>query len=82
MKLSWKDRATNLNSCPVPGLLSEFPHVQLPSNLEDMAIEALCSDFSSLSTTMHQSINREPRTNVNIHKVIKFFRLNLRLQTI
>jgi len=30
MKQSWKDRATKLNNCPVPGLLVEFPHVRLP----------------------------------------------------
>ena len=48
-------------------------------------IEALRSDFTKLSTTMHQSINREPRHDVNIHKVIKFFgppHFKLRLQTI
>ena len=73
MKQSWKDRATNLNSRPVPGLRAEFPHVRLPGNLEDMVTKALRSDFSSLSTTMHRSINREPRINVNIHKVIKKF---------
>jgi len=53
MKQSWKDRATNLNSHLVPGLLAAFPHVQLPGILEDMVIKALYSDFSSFSTTMH-----------------------------
>ena len=72
MKESWKDRATDLNSCPVPGLLAEFPHVRLPGNLEDMVIEALCSDFTSLSTIIHRFIDREPRIDENIHKVIKF----------
>ena len=50
-----------------------------------MVIKALHSDFSLLSTTMHWSINREPRIDVNIHKVIKFIRPHefvLRLQTI
>ena len=41
MKQSWKDRATELNNRPLPGLLAEFPHVRLPGNLEDMVIEAL-----------------------------------------
>ena len=73
MKQSWKDRATELNNRPVSGLLAEFPHVRLPGNLEDMVIKALYSDFTTLSITMHRSINREPRIDVNIHKVIKFF---------
>ena len=50
-----------------------------------MVIETLRSDFRSLSTTMYQSINREPRIDVNIHKVIKFFwprAFLLQLQTI
>ena len=85
MKQSWKDRATKLNNRPVLGLLTEFPHVRLPGNLEDMVIEALRSDFTKLSTTMHRSINRELRIDVNIHKFIKFFgppHFKLRLQTI
>ena len=53
MKQSWKDRATELNNRPLPGLLAEFPHVRLPGNLEDMVIEALRSDFTTLSTTMY-----------------------------
>ena len=83
MKQSWKDRATKLNNRPVPGLLAEFPHVRLPGNLEDMVIKALRSDSTTLSTTIHRSINRESRHDVNIHKVIKFFgppHFNLRLQ--
>ena len=61
IRQSWKDRATDLNNRPVPGLLAEFPHVWLPGNLENMVTKALHSDFSLLSTTMHRSINREPR---------------------
>ena len=83
MKQCWKDRSTNLNSRPVPGVLAEFPHLRLPGNLEDMVSKALCSDFTSLSITIHRSINREPRIDVNIHKVIKFFgppHFKLRLQ--
>ena len=53
MKQSWKDRATDLNNRPVPGLLAEFPHVRLSGNLENMVTDALHSDFSLLSTTMH-----------------------------
>mmetsp|Transcript_28161 Transcript_28161/g.32383 ORF Transcript_28161/g.32383 Transcript_28161/m.32383 type:complete len:145 (-) Transcript_28161:329-763(-) len=84
MKQSWKDRATELNNCLVPGLLVEFPHVRLPGNLENMVVEALCSDFTKLSRIMHQSINRETRHDVNIHKVIKFCgppHFELRLQS-
>ena len=73
MKQSWKDRATDLNSRLVPGLLAEFPHIQLSGNVKDMVIKALHSDFTSFSTTMHRSINREPRIDVNIHKVICCF---------
>ena len=62
MKQSWKDRATDLNRRPVPGLLAAFPHVQLPGNLEDMVINVLYGDSSVFSTTMHWSINREQRT--------------------
>ena len=84
MKQSWKYRATKLNNRPVPGLLVEFPHVRLPGNLENMVIEALRSDFTKLSKIIHRSINREPRHDVNIHKVIKFFgppHFQLRLQS-
>ena len=52
MKQSWKDRATDFNRHPVPGLLAAFPHVQLPGKLEDIVINALHSDFSVFSTTM------------------------------
>ena len=45
MKQSWKDRATNLNSRPVPGLLAKFPHVRLLGNLEDIVTEVLRSDL-------------------------------------
>jgi len=41
MKQSWKDKATNLDRRPVPGLLAAFQHVQLPGKLEDMVINAL-----------------------------------------
>ena len=47
-------------------------------------IKALHSDFSVVSTTMHQSINGEPRINVNIHKFIHCLQPHeyvLRLQT-
>jgi len=85
MKQSWKDRATELNNCPIPGLLAEFPHVRLPGNLKDMVVKALRSDFTKLSKIMHRYINREPRHDVTIHKVIKFIGpplFKLRLQTI
>jgi len=85
IKQSWKYRAIKLNNCPVPGLLVEFPHVRLPGNLENMVIEALRSDFTKLSKIMHRYINREPRHDVTIHKVIKFIGpplFKLRLQTI
>ena len=65
--------ATELNNCPVPGLLVEFLHVRLPGNLENMVVEALRSDFTKLTKIMHRSINRDPRHDVNINKDITIF---------
>ena len=73
MQQSWKDRATELNNRPVPGLLVDFQHVRLPGNLEDMVVKALRSDFIKLTKIIHRSINTDPRDDENVNKDIKYF---------
>ena len=70
MVTNWERQAAYLNSRLVPGLLSIFPHVNLPGDLETMVIIALHVDRRLLCTRIHSPINRVPQIDININKVV------------
>ena len=69
---SWERRAAYLNTRPVPGLLSTFPHTELVGDLETMVITAIHVDWKLLCTAIHSSIKREPQVDKNINNVVGF----------
>ena len=71
MITSWEQRAAYLNTRPVPGLLSTFPHVNLPRlELEIIVKTALQVDWRSLCTSIQSSIKRLSQTDFD--KVVVF----------
>ena len=69
---SWEQQAAYLNTHPVPGLLSTFPHGDLSRglDLETILWTALHIDWRLLCTSIRSSIKRVPRTGFD--KVIVF----------
>ena len=83
MITSWERRAAYVNTRPVPGLLSTFPHGDLPRGLdiETILMTALHVDWRLLCTSICSSIKRVPRTDFDKVVVFGNERVLLQLQT-